>query len=99
MRAEPEADSTEPFINIGFRLPNGKTIKRRFYRDQMIQDLHDFVMVQDNTGFDEEDTRDGFELLNGYPRKALKDEDMEKAIGEMFTKNQEMFIVNPKISL
>jgi len=59
MIAEP-LETEENILPCQFRLPNGTTLKRRFYRSQKIKELYDFIKVQNNVGFEEEEDRTNF---------------------------------------
>jgi hypothetical protein len=80
-------------LTCGFRLPNGSKINRRFLKISKLQELHDFVWIQENIGFEEENPK--FDLLNGFPRGPISD--LGQTLGEKFpTGKKELFLVNPK---
>jgi hypothetical protein len=80
-------------LTCGFRLPNGSKINRRFLKISKLQELHDFVWIQEDIGFEEENPK--FDLLNGFPRGPISD--LTQTLGEKFpTGKQELFLVNPK---
>ena len=89
---EPGKDDPD-VLNCVIRLPNGKRIYRRFKKIRKIQLLWDYVFIQDNIGFDEEDDKTKFCIQNGFPRKQI--EDCEVTFQEKFgDKKKELFLVH-----
>ena len=70
MPEEPTEEVTDVFSSA-FRLPNGKRINRRFKKSEKVQILMDYIYIQEDIGFEEDDDRSKFSILSGYPRKAL----------------------------
>lgn len=92
MSEEPGENEANVF-NCAFRLPNGKRINRRFYKSEKVQILQDYISIQDDIGFEEDDDRSKFSILSGFPRKAI--EGLGETLQEKFgAKKQELFIVN-----
>jgi hypothetical protein len=88
-----EPSPADNVLTCGFRLPNGSKINRRFLKISKLQELHDFVWIQEDIGFEEENPK--FELLNGFPRGPISD--LGQTLAEKFpTGKQELFLVNPK---
>ena len=87
MPEEPSEEVPDIF-SCTFRLPCGKRIYRRFKKSEKVQILQDYINIQENIGFEEDDDRSKFSLLYGYPRKAI--DGFEQTIKERFNdKTQE----------
>ena len=92
MPEEPSEEDSDVF-SCTFRLPCGKRIYRRFKKSEKVQILQDYINIQEDIGFEEDDDRSKFSILSGYPRKTL--DGFEQTLKERFNdKKQELFIVN-----
>jgi len=90
---EPEKGGEGVFQCV-VRLPTGARISRNFLRSDRLQFLHDWIYVQDDKGF--ENNENDYQILSGYPPKEI--DSYDKTIGEMFpqNKNNNLFTLKEK---
>jgi len=89
--AEPETGSEGCFTCV-VRLPSGARINRNFLKSHKLQMLHDYIFIQEDKGFENNDCP--FELMTGYPPKPITN--YEQTFGEFSQKPKELFVLKEK---
>jgi hypothetical protein len=79
---EPDPVETPNIITLGFRLPRGGRILRRFSKSSLVQDIFDYIELNEEVEFENERDRhfDLLTILNGFSLASKKD----SLIGNVF---------------